>query len=51
MILAGESEPRPIKTYVQGLDERVGGGFKKGHVILLAGSPGAMKSSLTLNLA
>jgi circadian clock protein KaiC len=48
---AGESEPRPIKTYVQGLDERVGGGFKKGHVILLAGSPGAMKSSIALNLA
>ena len=51
MSLAGESESKPIKTYIQGLDERVGGGFKKGHVILLAGSPGAMKSSLALNLA
>ena len=51
MSLAGESESRTIKTYIQGLDERVGGGFKKGHVILLAGSPGAMKSSVALNLA
>jgi len=51
MSLAGESESKPIKTYIQGLDERVGGGFKKGHVILLAGSPGAMKSSIALNLA
>ena len=44
------SQPR-IKTYVDGLDERLSGGFKKGHVILLAGTPGTMKTSLALNLA
>jgi circadian clock protein KaiC len=48
---ADEGESGLIRTYVEGLDERIGGGFKRGHVILLAGSPGAMKSSLALNLA
>ncbi len=46
-----ESESGLIKTYVDGLDERLGGGIRKGHVILLAGSPGGMKTSLALNLA
>lgn len=45
-----ESQPR-IKTYVEGLDDRLDGGFRKGHVILLAGTPGTMKSSLAINIA
>jgi len=40
-----------LRTYIEGLDERICGGIKKGHTILLAGPPGAMKSSLALNMA
>jgi len=35
-----------IKTYVRGLDEHLGGGIPKGHIVYLAGQPGTMKSSL-----
>ena len=38
-------EPR-IKTHVAGLDERLGGGIPRRHVVLLSGPPGSMKSSL-----
>lgn len=43
-------EPERIRTYVEGLDERFGGGLVKGHVILLSGTPGTMKSSLALSI-
>jgi len=36
-----------VKTHVDGLDELVGGGIPKGHVVLISGLPGTMKSSLT----
>ncbi|HDP96552.1 MAG TPA: hypothetical protein ENN25_02535, partial [Euryarchaeota archaeon] len=45
----GENIER-VKTFIEGLDERLGGGIKKGHVILLAGTPGTMKSSIALNI-
>lgn len=51
MAPAGEAAKDRVKTYVAGLDERLGGGFRKGHVVLLAGTPGTMKSSMALNLA
>ena len=35
-----------IRTYVRGLDEHLSGGIPKGHVILIVGEPGTMKSSL-----
>ncbi|MEW5937349.1 MAG: ATPase domain-containing protein [Candidatus Thermoplasmatota archaeon] len=35
-----------IKTYIQGFDEALGGGIPEGHVILVSGTPGTMKSSL-----
>lgn len=44
-----ETEIERVKTYIEGLDERLGGGIKKGHVILLAGTPGTMKTSIALN--
>ena len=40
-----------LRTYIEGLDERIAGGIRKGHAILLAGPPGAMKSSMALNMA
>jgi len=35
-----------IKTYVQGFDDILEGGIPPGHVVLLSGTPGSMKSSL-----
>ncbi len=35
-----------IATHVGGLDEILGGGLPEGHVVLLSGLPGTMKSSL-----
>lgn len=44
-----ESSDR-IQTYIDGFDSKIGGGIKKGHVVLLAGTPGTMKSSLALSI-
>jgi len=43
------SEER-IRTYVRGLDEQLQGGIPAGHVVLLAGKPGTMKSSISFNM-
>lgn len=39
-----------IKTYVENLDDEMGGGIPKGHVVLISGTPGSMKSSLILSI-
>src|SRR3990172_12615437 len=39
-----------IRTYVRGLDEQLQGGIPAGHVVLLAGKPGTMKSSLSFHM-
>jgi circadian clock protein KaiC len=39
-----------IKTYINGFDEALQGGIPKGHVVLISGTAGSMKSSLTFNL-
>src|SRR3972149_7188282 len=39
-----------VKTHVDGLDELVGGGIPKGHVVLISGLPGTMKSSLAYSI-
>jgi circadian clock protein KaiC len=39
-----------IPTYVRGFDDALGGGIPMGHTVLVAGTPGTMKSSLMLNL-
>jgi len=36
-----------IRTYQEGLDGVLGGGIPKDHVVLIAGAPGTMKSSLS----
>ena len=43
------SEDR-ILTYIDGFDSKIEGGIRKGHVVLLAGTPGTMKSSIALNM-
>ena len=39
-------ETRKTPTYVDGLDEILGGGLPSGHVVLVSGLPGTMKSTL-----
>jgi len=39
-----------VKTYVQGLDDLLGGGIPKGSVVLIAGTPGTMKTALTFSI-
>ena len=36
-----------IKTYIEGYDRALEGGVPQGQVVLVAGTPGTMKSSLT----
>jgi circadian clock protein KaiC len=45
-----KTEDGRIRTYVAGLDEALEGGIPKGHVVLLGGPSGTMKTSLGLNL-
>src|SRR5205823_1239634 len=39
-------ETTKIRTYIDGLDEVLGGGLPAGHVVLVSGLPGTMKSTL-----
>ena len=41
---------RFYRTYVEGFDEAITGGIPEGHVVLLSGPPGTMKSSLAYNI-
>lgn len=45
------SDKKFIKTYVEGLDEQIEGGIPGGHVVLISGYPGSMKSSFCFNIA
>ncbi|MFQ6128046.1 MAG: RAD55 family ATPase [Thermoplasmata archaeon] len=50
--LEGRQEVRPAKTrtYIDGFDEIIGGGISRGHVSLLSGPSGTMKTSIALNM-
>jgi KaiC/GvpD/RAD55 family RecA-like ATPase len=39
-----------LKTYIRGFDKELGGGIPQGHVVLVTGSPGTMKSTLAYNI-
>ncbi len=41
------TEARKLPSYIDGLDEVLGGGFPVGHVVLVSGLPGTMKSTLS----
>ena len=43
-----DPEPPLFHSYVEGLDRALGGGIPKGSTILVAGTPGTMKTSLIL---
>src|SRR5204863_9136596 len=44
--------PRPprVPTFVEGLDESLEGGIPWGHLVLIEGAPGTMKSSLAFSI-
>ena len=39
------------KTYINGFDEELGGGIQEGSIIILAGPPGSLKSTVAYNMA
>jgi KaiC/GvpD/RAD55 family RecA-like ATPase len=39
-----------IRTYIQGFDEALGGGIPEGHVVMVSGTPGTMKSSFLASI-
>ncbi|MFQ6107472.1 MAG: RAD55 family ATPase [Thermoplasmata archaeon] len=39
-----------VKTYIRGLDEQLHGGVPRNQVVLIAGKPGTMKSSVAFNI-
>jgi circadian clock protein KaiC len=45
-----DGEAERIKTHIQGFDEQIGGGIPKGSIVLVAGTAGTMKSSVTFNI-
>ncbi|MFQ5985760.1 MAG: RAD55 family ATPase [Thermoplasmata archaeon] len=42
--------PAAIPTYVRGLDDLLGGGIPEGNLVLVTGTPGAMKTSLVFSI-
>lgn len=38
------------KTYINGFDKELGGGIPDGHIVLVSGSPGTMKSTIAYNM-
>ncbi len=42
--------PSRVRTYIEGLDDSIAGGIPWGHVVLIEGSPGTMKSSLGFSI-
>ena len=39
-----------LQTYIEGFDEALGGGIPRGSVVLMCGTPGTMKTSLTFSI-
>ena len=39
-----------VKTFIEGFDDAIGGGVPRGHVVLVCGSPGTMKTSLAFSI-
>ncbi len=49
-MVAVREEHEFIPTYVEGLDERLGGGIPRGHIVLVSGPSGSLKSSLVYRI-
>ncbi len=48
-IVSDKNEIKRLKLHVDGLDENLQGGIPRGHITLLSGQAGTMKSSLAFN--
>ncbi|MBN2053153.1 hypothetical protein JW756_06635 [Candidatus Woesearchaeota archaeon] len=49
-VISSKSEIKRIPLYIEGLDENMQGGVPEGHITLISGSAGTMKSSITFNV-
>ncbi len=49
-VVTDKHEIQRVKTYINGLDENIQGGVPEGHVSLISGAAGTMKSSVTFNI-
>jgi len=49
-LIDNSNQIKRIKTYIKGLDENMQGGIPEGHLVLVHGSAGTMKSSLCFNI-
>jgi circadian clock protein KaiC len=49
-IISSKAEIKRIPLYIEGLDENIQGGVPEGHITLISGSAGTMKSSITFNI-
>jgi KaiC/GvpD/RAD55 family RecA-like ATPase len=49
-IISSKAEIKRIPLYIDGLDENIQGGVPEGHITLISGSAGTMKSSIAFNI-
>ena len=49
-IVAKKEDIVRVKTHIEGLDEQMQGGIPQGHITLIAGAAGTMKSSVSFNI-
>ncbi len=49
-IVTSPDNIKRIKTYIKGFDEHIQGGIPEGHIVLVHGSAGTMKSSLCFSI-
>ena len=49
-IISSKAEIKRIPLYIEGLDENIQGGVPEGHITLVSGSAGTMKSSIAFNI-
>lgn len=45
-----DEQEGPLRTHVEGFDALLGGGIPRGHVVLISGLPGTMKSTLAYSI-
>lgn len=49
-VVTDKHEIKRVRTYINGLDENIQGGVPEGHVCLVSGAAGTMKSSVCFNI-
>lgn len=49
-LVRSKAEISRVKTYIEGLDDKMQGGIPEGHISLLSGAAGTMKSSVAFNV-